>query len=29
LANLAPREKCYEKYSASGEGAQIVIAVRG
>jgi len=29
LANLAPREKCYEKPSASGEGVQIVIVVRG
>jgi len=29
LANLKPREKCYEKHihSASGEGAQIAFAV--
>jgi len=29
IANLTPREKCYEKYSASGEEVQIAIAVRG
>jgi len=30
LANLTPIEKCFEKHthSASGEGAQIAIAVR-
>jgi len=28
LANLTPREKCYEKHSASDEGVQIAIAVR-
>jgi len=29
LANLTPREQCYETHSASGEGAQIAIAVKG
>jgi len=29
LANLEPRENCYEKHSALVEGAQITIALRG
>jgi len=29
LANLIPREKCYEKHNASGEAMQIAMAVRG
>jgi len=29
LANLTPREKCYEQHRALGEGAQMAIAVRG